>query len=339
MAIAYEKGPYISVRDVSITFDLQGGRKLTAVNDVSFDIYPGEILGVVGESGSGKSMLARSILQLIPPPGRIRNGSILLDGEDILTFSDKQMRERIRGTKISMIFQEPMSALNPSFSVAWQIEEVYRLHTDYAQATRRQNAIELLQKVRIPDAEQRMKEYPHQFSGGMQQRVLIAIALACSPKLLIADEPTTALDVTVQADIMDLLEEMREDSGLAILLISHNLNLVAERSDRIMVMYASRLMEMGPSARIAERPLHPYTIGLMESVPNINAEGQTIAAIPGDMPDLSVANPGCEFQPRCKMAMEICARKAPDWIEVEPGHFCRCHLFGSEHLAEISNDH
>ena len=283
---SHQSDPYVAAKNVTIGFELSGGRKLVAVDDVSFEINRGEILGVVGESGSGKTILAKSILQLVPPPGKIEQGSILIDGVDVLQYSDEEMRKHVRGTEVSMIFQEPLSALNPSFSVEWQIEEVFRLHTEHDRNTRRQMAAELLRKVSIPDPERRIKEYPHQFSGGMQQRVLIAIALACDPKLLIADEPTTALDVTVQADIMDLLQKMREETGLAILLISHNLNLVTERSDRIMVLYASQLMEMGLSERIAEHPLHPYTIGLMDSVPDIEVEDQKITAIPGEMPDL-----------------------------------------------------
>ena len=328
---SHQSDPYVAAKNVTIGFELSGGRKLVAVDDVSFEINRGEILGVVGESGSGKTILAKSILQLVPPPGKIEQGSILIDGVDVLQYSDEEMRKHVRGTEVSMIFQEPLSALNPSFSVEWQIEEVFRLHTEHDRNTRRQMAAELLRKVSIPDPERRIKEYPHQFSGGMQQRVLIAIALACDPKLLIADEPTTALDVTVQADIMDLLQKMREETGLAILLISHNLNLVTERSDRIMVLYASQLMEMGLSERIAEHPLHPYTIGLMDSVPDIEVEDQKITAIPGEMPDLTLRHGGCVFQPRCKMAMEVCERIAPELIEVEPRHACRCHLFSSEH--------
>ena len=328
---SHQSDPYVAAKNVTIGFELSGGRKLVAVDDVSFEINRGEILGVVGESGSGKTILAKSILQLVPPPGKIEQGSILIDGVDVLQYSDEEMRKHVRGTEVSMIFQEPLSALNPSFSVEWQIEEVFRLHTEHDRNTRRQMAAELLRKVSIPDPERRIKEYPHQFSGGMQQRVLIAIALACDPKLLIADEPTTALDVTVQADIMDLLQNMREETGLAILLISHNLNLVTERSDRTMVLYASQLMEMGSSARIAERPLHPYTIGLMDSIPDIEVEDQKITAIPGEMPDLTLRHGGCVFQPRCKMAMEVCERIAPELIEVEPRHACRCHLFSSEH--------
>ncbi len=328
---SHQSDPYVAAKNVTIEFELSGGRKLVAVDDVSFEINRGEILGVVGESGSGKTILAKSILQLVPPPGKIEQGSILIDGVDVLQYSDEEMRKHVRGTEVSMIFQEPLSALNPSFSVEWQIEEVFRLHTEHDRNTRRQMAAELLRKVSIPDPERRIKEYPHQFSGGMQQRVLIAIALACDPNLLIADEPTTALDVTVQADIMDLLQKMREETGLAILLISHNLNLVTERSDRIMVLYASQLMEMGLSERIAEHPLHPYTIGLMDSVPDIEVEDQKITAIPGEMPDLTLRRGGCVFQPRCKMAMEVCERIAPELIEVEPRHACRCHLFSSEH--------
>jgi oligopeptide/dipeptide ABC transporter ATP-binding protein len=283
----------------------------------------------VGESGSGKTVLAKSLLQLVPEPGVIDAGRVFLNGNDILRFSEKQMRKEIRGTEISMIFQEPMSALNPSFSVRWQIEEVFRLHSNYSRMERHKKAIELLEKVNIADPEIRINEYPHQFSGGMQQRVMIAIALASSPKLLIADEPTTALDVTVQADIMDFLEEIRANTGPSILLISHNLNLVTERSDRIMVMYASRIMEIAETEAIVKNPLHPYTIGLMNSIPDLNIEGQKIVAIPGELPDLSIEEKGCRFYPRCNKAMEICKGCIPELIEVEPNHLCACHLYSA----------
>jgi ABC-type dipeptide/oligopeptide/nickel transport system ATPase component len=254
--------PYMSVRNLTTSFPLADGNKLTAVDHVSFDLYQGETLGIVGESGSGKSAMIKSILKLIPKPGRIESGHVYLAGQDILSFTDKQMRKLVRGVEISMIFQEPMTALNPSFTVESQIGEVYKIHTNLNAKERKEKIIELLKKVRIPEPERRMKEYPHQFSGGMRQRVLIALALACNPKVLFADEPTTALDVTVQADIMDLLEMMKSLSGLSIILISHNLNLVTERSDRIIVFYAGSIMEMASSADIAQEPLHPYTAGL-----------------------------------------------------------------------------
>ncbi len=318
---------YIQVEHLTTSFKLPHGGRLVAVNDISFDIHHGEILGVVGESGSGKSVMAKSLLQLVPVPGTIDSGKVFLNGVDILTYSDKEMRSNIRGTEISMIFQEPMSALNPSFSVQWQIEEVLRLHTDLNKKERYERVLDILRKVSIPDPEKRMKEYPHQFSGGMQQRVLIAIALASSPRLLIADEPTTALDVTVQADIMDFLEDMRQNNGPSILLISHNLNLVTERSDRIMVMYASRIMEMATSIDLVGNPLHPYTIGLMDSVPDMGKDGQKLTAIPGELPNLAELGDGCVFYRRCSKAMSICKEVTPELAKVGPEHYCSCHLY------------
>jgi len=326
--MAAKDNVYMRVEHLTTSFKLPHGKKLIAVDDVSFHVNHQEILGIVGESGSGKSIMAKSLLQLVPTPGNIDSGAVYIEDNDILQYNDKEMREKVRGTEISMIFQEPMSALNPSFSVQWQIEEVFKLHTKMTKKERYQKTIELLQHVNIPDPEKRMKEYPHQFSGGMQQRVMIAIALASNPKLLIADEPTTALDVTVQADIMDFLEEMRANNGPSILLISHNLNLVTERSDRIMVMYASNIMEIADSRELVKNPLHPYTIGLMNSVPDIENEGQKITAIPGELPDLSAERKGCMFCPRCSRAMPICSEEAPVMREITPGHFCRCHLYG-----------
>jgi oligopeptide/dipeptide ABC transporter ATP-binding protein len=321
-----KRSEYIRVEHLTTSFKLPHGRRLVAVDDLSFNIYHGEILGVVGESGSGKSVMAKSLLQLVPPPGTIDSGKVFLNGVDILTYSDKEMRSNIRGTEISMIFQEPMSALNPSFSVKWQIEEVLRLHTTLNKQERYERVLDLLRKVSIPDPEKRMKEYPHQFSGGMQQRVLIAIALASSPRLLIADEPTTALDVTVQADIMDFLEGMRQNDGPSILLISHNLNLVTERSDRIMVMYAGRIMEMATSIDLVNNPLHPYTIGLMDSVPDLGKEGQKLTAIPGELPNLAELGNGCVFYSRCSKAMPICEKTKPEPVKVGTEHYCSCHL-------------
>lgn len=318
---------YMSVKNLKTTFQVAGGKKLTAVNDISFDLMSGEILGIVGESGSGKTVMVKSILKLVSAPGKIEAGQVIIDDENILSYTDRQMRTKVRGTKISMIFQEPMTALNPSFSVEWQISEVYRLHTSYTNKERRQNTLRLLEKVNIPDPEKRMKEYSHQFSGGMQQRVLIAIALACNPRVLIADEPTTALDVTVQADIMDLLEKMREKTQLSIILISHNLNLVTERSDRIIVIYAGMTMEIATSAELAENPLHPYTVGLLNSLPNMREDNQKITAIAGELPDLSDETKGCAFWPRCPKAMSQCREAVPELREITKGHFCRCHLY------------
>jgi oligopeptide/dipeptide ABC transporter ATP-binding protein len=315
----------LKVRNLKTSFFLNGGRKVTAVKDVSFDLYAGETLGVVGESGSGKSVMIKSILNLIPLPGRIESGEVFLGGTDLLKLSENQM-QKIRGNEMSMIFQEPMSALNPSFSIAWQIGEVYRLHGRYTKAQIHDMTVELLGKIKMPDPETRMKQFPHQFSGGMRQRVLIAIALACNPQILFADEPTTALDVTVQADIMDLLEELKKKFSVSIVLISHNLNMVTERSDRIIVIYAGVIQEISTSEELILNPLHPYTIGLMDSLPDIASENQKLTAIPGELPDLTKTIPGCSFSPRCKYATEKCFRIEPELVEISPGHFCRCHL-------------
>lgn len=321
-----EKEKLLEVKNLRTVFELLDDRELVAVNDVSFDLYKKEILGVVGESGSGKSVTMKSVLQLIPNPGKITAGEVLLDGVDILKYSEKQMRNNVRGTKISMIFQEPMTTLNPSYTIGWQIDEVYRLHTKDNAASRHEKAVDIMKKVSIPEPERRLKEYPHQYSGGMQQRAMIAIALACAPEILIADEPTTALDVTVQADIMDLLEELRAKEDLSILLISHNLNLVMERSDRIMVMYAGRIVEIGKTEDIAANPLHPYTKGLMNSIPDMDNADQKLTAIPGELPDLAAGMKGCLFSPRCPYATEQCKNNVPEITEIEKGHFCRCHL-------------
>ncbi|HHW31706.1 MAG TPA: ABC transporter ATP-binding protein [Clostridiaceae bacterium] len=316
----------LKVRDLKTSFFLNSGRKVQAVKDVSFDLYEGETLGIVGESGSGKSVMVKSILKLITPPGKIEYGSVIFNGRDLIKTPEKDMLN-VRGREISMIFQEPLSALNPSFTIGWQIGEAFRLHGKYSKKEIYNMTLEALQKVSIPDPEKRINEYPHQFSGGMRQRVLIAIALACNPKILIADEPTTALDVTVQADIMDLLDELREKSNISIILISHNLNMVTERSDRIIVVYAGSIQEIATSEEIVQNPLHPYTVGLMNSLPNIAEEGQKLTAIPGELPDLTIEIKGCSFAPRCAFATERCSTEAPELYEISPGHFCRCHLF------------
>lgn len=325
----------LSVKNLRTVFPMDGGKKLVAVDNASFELYHGETLGVVGESGSGKSMMVKSILKLVPRPGITESGEVYLNGEDIMKYSDREMRKKVRGTKLSMIFQEPMTALNPSFTIEQQVGEVFQLHTKMNKKEREAATIELLKMVRIPDPEKRIKDYPHQFSGGMRQRAVIAVALACHPEILIADEPTTALDVTVQADIMDLLDDLKKREKLAIILISHNLNMVTERSDRIVVFYAGHVMEMATSQQLVKAPLHPYTQGLMNSLPDIQIEGQKITAIPGELPDLSNTPSGCPFHPRCSKATPLCSQVKPELVEVEPGHFCRCHLCGKQ---EVQND-
>jgi peptide/nickel transport system ATP-binding protein len=293
---------------------------------MNFDLYKGETLGVVGESGSGKTVMAKSILRLIAPPGRIDSGTVMLGDTDLMALTEKEMLN-IRGRDVSMIFQEPLTALNPSFSIQWQISEAFKLHRRFSKQEIHDLTVEVLWKVNIPDPEKRMTEYPHQFSGGMRQRILIAIALSCNPKVLIADEPTTALDVTVQADIMDLLDDLRKSSNISIMLISHNLNMVTERSDRIMVVYVGDIQEIATSEEIVRHPLHPYTVGLMDSLPDIAEEGQRLTAIPGELPDLTADFRGCSFAPRCARCMDRCRVEMPELLEARPGHFCRCHLF------------
>jgi oligopeptide/dipeptide ABC transporter ATP-binding protein len=307
------------------TYFFMGRRIIKAVNGVDFNVRKGEMLGIVGESGSGKSVTAKSIMKLISNPGKIISGQILFEGKDLMEASEQEMRN-IRGKKMSMIFQEPLSALNPSFSIGWQISEVYRLHNDMTKKQIYDKTIEMLNKVKIPDPEKRFREYPHQFSGGMRQRALIAIALACNPEILFADEPTTALDVTVQANIMDLLEELRSIMKVSIVLISHNLNLVAERCSRVIVMYGGKIQEMANVDTIISNPLHPYTIGLMNSIPDIDDPHQKLVAIPGEVFDMLSDIKGCSFLKRCRFATPKCKEKEPELIEVGESHYCRCHM-------------
>jgi len=297
-----------------------------AVNGVTWHLDEGETLALVGESGCGKSVTAMSILRLIPnPPGRIVDGSITFEGKDLLKLSDSEMRA-IRGNRIAMVFQEPMTSLNPVLTVGTQINEALQLHLglDDEQATAR--AVELLELVGIPEARQRVKDYPHQFSGGMRQRVMIAMALSCNPKLLIADEPTTALDVTIQAQVLEIMAKLAKDLGTAVLIITHNLGVVARYADRVNVMYAGEIVESGSAMDIFKRPRAPYTVGLMSSVPRLDArEKVRLATIEGQPPLLIEPIAGCPFRPRCDWAIDKCATDHPELEEKEPGHYARCH--------------
>ena len=303
-----------------------------AVEGVSFQIDAGETLGIVGESGCGKSVTAMSILRLVPdPPGRIA-GRVRFAGRDLLRLSEAEMR-RIRGNEISMIFQEPMSSLNPVLSVGRQIGETLRLHQAMATRAALMRAAEMLALVGIPEPERRLAEYPHQLSGGMRQRVMIAMALACNPKLLIADEPTTALDVTIQAQILDLMRELKARVGAAIMLITHDLGVVAEMASRVAVLYAGRTVEEGPTEHIFAAPLHPYTQGLLGAVPRLGTshDGATrgrLVEIPGQVPDLRRSIDGCAFAPRCARASDVCRRVRPALVAREPGHAVACHHAG-----------
>jgi oligopeptide/dipeptide ABC transporter ATP-binding protein len=302
--------PLLEVKNLIVQFDLRRGT-LTAVNDVSFTIHEKETLGIVGETGCGKSATALSILRLIAsPPGRIAGGELIFEGEDLLKKSERQM-EKIRGRKISMIFQEPMTSLNPSLTIGDQIAETYRIHLGHSKKVSLDFTEHVLSSVRVPSPRTVMARYPHQLSGGMRQRVMIAMALACQPKLLIADEPTTALDVTIQAQILELLEELQEKMNMALLFISHNLGVVARLCNRIGVMYAGSLVELDDKKALFASPQHPYTIGLLQAVPRIARRGEPLQAIPGSVCNLIEPPPGCRFHPRCFKAREICRAETP----------------------------
>jgi oligopeptide/dipeptide ABC transporter ATP-binding protein len=302
--------PILSVRNLTTVFRTETG-VFPAVDNVSFDVAPGEALGIVGESGSGKSVTALSILGLLPdPPGRIASGSIRFDGRELVGMSRRALRG-LRGAAIGMIFQEPMTSLNPVFSIGNQIIETIRTHEPVSQKAARARAIELLARVGIATPAQRLEQYPHQFSGGMRQRVMIAIALACSPRLLIADEPTTALDVTIQAQLLDLLADLRRETGMAMVLITHNMGVIAEFADRVMVMYAGRIAEEGPVDSIFETPRHPYTRGLLASTPSLLHNAPRLSVIPGQLPALTAPPPGCRFAPRCGLRIAACETARP----------------------------
>ncbi len=295
-----------------------------AVDGVDLTIREGETVGLVGESGSGKSVTALSVMRLIPtPPGRIAGGQILFDGQDLLTKRESEMR-RIRGAEISMIFQEPMTSLNPVFTVGDQIVVTVRYHERLSRRAARDRAAEMLDKVGIPSARQRLDEYPHQMSGGMRQRVMIAIALSCNPRLLLADEPTTALDVTIQAQILELLRGLQEEFGMAVVLITHDLGVVAEFVDRVIVMYAGRVVETAGVFPTFEHPLHPYTEGLLQSIPSLEDERERLSVIRGVVPSPFDMPPGCRFEPRCPYARPPCRDADPPLMELEPDHRAAC---------------
>jgi len=321
--------PLLSIRGLRTYFDTEAG-VAKAVDGVDLDVRHGEVLGLVGESGSGKSVTALSVLRLIPsPPGRIVGGEIEYKNRNLLTLSWEDVR-RIRGRDISMIFQEPDTSLNPVFTIGMQVMEVFRQHEPVSKSEARRRAIEILADVGIPDAERRLSQYPHHLSGGMRQRVMIAMALALNPELLIADEPTTALDVTIQAQILDLMLTLKERRPeAAILLITHNMAVVAETCDRVAVMYGGKIQEVAPVARLFANPLHPYTQGLLESIPRVDGERPTrLKVVPGTVPSILDMPAGCKFVTRCSKRFEPCAAHEPPLLEVEPDHFVRCHLFG-----------
>jgi peptide/nickel transport system ATP-binding protein len=315
----------LEVHDLAISFRGQNG-EVKAVTGVSFDIKEGETLGIVGESGCGKSVTSLSIMRLLPnPPGRISGGEVLFEGQDLTKVSESKMRE-LRGNEISMVFQEPMTSLNPVFTIGKQLDEVLLLHQKISKREARNQTIEMLKKVGIPRPEQIVKEYPHQLSGGMRQRIMIAMALACQPKLLIADEPTTALDVTIQAQILDLMRRLKEDTGTSIMLITHDLGVVAEMCDRVIVMYAGQVVEESDVVNLFKDPLHPYTKGLMGSIPNPSKKGERLTSIKGTVPSLANMPAGCRFASRCPIAVEKCFSENPELRAIKKGHACRCWL-------------
>jgi oligopeptide/dipeptide ABC transporter ATP-binding protein len=332
--------PFLEVKHLKTYFFTEDG-VVKAVDGVDFYVYPGEVLGLVGESGCGKSVTSLSIMRLISRPGEIVEGEILLDGQDLLKISENEMMQ-VRGNRISMIFQQPQTALNPVFQVGDQIAEVLDVHQSLGREMGRKRAVELLRMVGIPEAERRAASYPHELSGGMAQRVMIAMALACAPELLIADEPTTALDVTIQAQILDLMRGLREKTGTSIILITHDLGVVAEMAERVAVMYAGRIVEQTEIQTLFDQPLHPYTQGLIGSIPVLGKIKDRLEVIPGSVPNLVDLPPGCKFAPRCRARVEhnlsICTDKEPDLIEVQPGHTVRCWLFQDteEHRAPLS---
>ena len=313
----------LQVSHLTTVFDLPGGA-VPAVDDVSFEIREGETLGLVGESGSGKSVTALSIIRLVQPPGRISGGSMRFKGRDLLALSEADMRA-VRGAEIALVFQEPMTALNPVFTIGDQIAETLRVHGRGTRREAKMRAVELLEAVRVPDASARVRDYPHQLSGGMRQRVLIAMAIACKPSLLIADEPTTALDVTIQAQILDLLREMKSAFNLSLLLITHDLGVIAETADRVAVMYAGRIVEEAPVRAIFREPRHPYTRGLLASIPG-GAPRQRLRAIEGTVPMLGALPDGCAFNPRCPDRFDPCTTTPPPEYSVGPEHQARCYL-------------
>jgi oligopeptide transport system ATP-binding protein len=316
--------PLLEVKDLRTQFMTQDG-VVKAVDDVSFYIMPGETLGVVGESGSGKSMTGLSIMRLIPsPPGKIATGEILLEGRDILKMSDNDVR-KIRGKEIAMIFQDPMTSLNPVLTVARQLGEAIQLHLHMNREQARARSVDLLKLVGIPNAEQRLDQYPHQFSGGMRQRVMIAMALSCNPKLIIADEPTTALDVTIQAQILDLMRTLQSERDTGVIMITHSMGVVAGMADRVQVMYAGHIVETASTEEVFANPRHPYTVGLMKSIPRLDETAKTkLEPIRGLPPDLIDLPDMCPFVPRCNYAREKCEQKRPPLLEVGPSHYSAC---------------
>ncbi|WP_375280571.1 ABC transporter ATP-binding protein [Pseudooctadecabacter sp.] len=316
--------PVLDVRDLKTVFKVRGG-EVHAVNNVSFDLKPGELLGVVGESGSGKSVTMMSLLGLLPtPPADVQNGSVTFQGQDLLKVNPETLRS-VRGGKIGFVFQDPMTSLNPVYNVGMQIMEPLRKHMGLSKSAARTRAKELLELVGIPDAERRLKDYPHQFSGGMRQRVMIAIALACDPQVLIADEPTTALDVTIQAQILELMKDLQDRLGMAVIWITHDLGVVAGIADRVLVMYGGQIVEQAPTRELFKNPQHPYTRALLKTVPSVRGQREDrLAIIEGQPPILGAQPAACPFRDRCDVAFDRCGQENPPRFDVGVGHDAAC---------------
>ena len=319
--------PLLAVRDLSIQFFTYQG-VVRALENVNLTIQSGEMMGLVGETGCGKSVMARSVLRLIPdPPGKITGGEILFKGEDILKVHRRRLRE-IRGNRISMVFQEPMSSLNPVFTVGNQMEEVVILHQKVDRSRAKEICIQMLQQVKMPDPERVLGKYPHELSGGMRQRVMIAMELSCRPDLLIADEPTTALDVTVQGQVLTILDDLVRRIGVSVLFISHDLGVIAQLCDRVSVMYAGKIVETASVKNLFAAPYHPYTEGLLQAIPSVDKDRDSLLVIPGVVPRLINPPEGCRFHPRCTKRFDPCDNIVPELFEVGPGHEVACHLYG-----------
>lgn len=327
-----EDGNLLEVKDLRTYFQTEDGL-VKAVDGISFNLKRGETLGIVGESGSGKSVTNLSIIRLVPdPPGKIVSGEVIFDGQDLLLQSTETIR-RIRGRRIAMIFQDPMTSLNPFLKISKQLMEMTRLHLGHTKEQAHEHAVKMLETVGIPDARARADNYPHEFSGGMRQRVMIAMALSCEPELLIADEPTTALDVTIQAQILELIKRLKHETGTSVILITHDLGVVAGMADHVLVMYAGKIFEQARTTELFSTPGNPYTKGLLRSVPDPTAEQGKLYQIPGLPPDVAHLGPGCPFAPRCDRAEEICHREFPPFVQLNRDHCSLCH-FAEEVFAE-----
>jgi oligopeptide transport system ATP-binding protein len=332
MAGVSDNGNLLRVRELRVYFETDDGT-VKAVDGVNFELKRGETLGIVGESGSGKTVANLSIMRLIPePPGQIAGGSIEFNGRDVLKLSAREMRD-LRGCHIAMVFQDPMTSLNPFMRVSKQLMEVTQLHLGHTKEQARRHAVAMLTQVGIPDAAERIDSYPHEFSGGMRQRVMIAMALSCKPQLLIADEPTTALDVTIQAQILELIRKLKSETGTSVILITHDLGVIAGMTDHVTVMYAGKVFEQAATVELFERPGNPYTKALLQSVPDPTSEQGKLFQIPGQPPDLANLPSGCPFAPRCQRAAEICTREFPPFVQITSNHYSLCH-FANEVYAE-----